>query len=60
MKAGDLVYDDSLGLIGIIVDDDAEKNEEEEVCEVLFQPVFSGEVFAVMSEIKDLTIISET
>ena len=30
------------------------------MCEVLFQPVFSGEVFAVMSEIKDLTIISET
>ena len=59
MKAGDLVYDDSIGLIGIIIDA-TEKKEEEVSYEVLFQPVFSGEVFIAEAFPKDLTTISET
>jgi len=59
VKIGDLVYDDSIGLIGIIIDG-TEKKEEEVSYEVLFQPVFSGEVFIAEVFPKDLTIICET
>jgi hypothetical protein len=60
MNLGDLVYDDSIGLIGIIIGVSTEGYSRVEMYDVLFQPVFSGEVFIAEAFPKDLTIISET
>ena len=60
MNLGDLVYDDSIGLIGIIIGVSTEGYRGMEMYDVLFQPVFSGEVFIAEAFPKDLTIISET
>lgn len=60
MKAGDLVYDDSIGLIGIIIGVSTVGYRGSEMYDVLFQPVFSGEIFIAEVFSKDLTIIGET